>query len=147
MRIALISSICLLSVLSSGREKSPPAITMRNLFNFLSISWPFIFSHLVSFLFFVHTLPANLFLSSRRNDNAEFFHHIERFPEYITSRFQLDSNEHLGWRVHVLHLCIALGIRLCQLRGKEASDAQCRLSSGRESRNSGKQITVIRSHR
>ena len=63
------------------------------------------------------------FLSFRRNDNAEFFHHIERLPEYITRRFQSDCDERLGRCMHVLHLCITAGICLCQLRGKEAAVA------------------------
>jgi hypothetical protein len=111
---------------------NPAREIMRNIFNFLSISWSFIFS---LFLLLVHF--------QRRNDNAEFFHHIERLPEYITRRLQFDSHEHLGRRLYVLHLCIAAGICLCQLRGKEASIAQCCLSTRRESRNSGKQIIAL----
>lgn len=75
--------------------------------------------------------------SHRRYDHAEFFHHIERFPEYLTSRFQSDGYERVGWCVHVLHLRIAAGVCLCQLCGKEASATQRRLPTRRESSHSG----------
>ena len=87
------------------------------------------------------TLVVYVVIIIRSNNNAEFFHHFERLPEYITSRVQSNCDEYLGWRLHVLHLCIASWICLCQLCGKETSIAQCCLSTRRKSRNSGKWIS------
>jgi hypothetical protein len=92
--------------------------------------------------FFTENIKSINFHPFRRNNHAEFLHHIERLPEYITSRFQSDSHECMGRRMHVLHLCFAAGICLCQLCGKETAIAQCCLSTRRESRYSG-WLTII----
>ena len=63
------------------------------------------------------------FYSFRRNDNAEFFYHLERLPEYVTRRFQSNSDERVGRCLHVFHLCITVRICLCQLCGEEAAVA------------------------
>lgn len=148
MRIALISSIYFsLSVRRSTRRfRRPVAAGERRRkenkqtrsggksweisFNFLSISW--------SFISFLPLLGLPHVPSWRRNDNAEFFHHIERLPQHTTRRLESDGYEHMGRCLHVLHLCIAARVRVCQLRGKKAPFAQRRLSAGRESRYSGK---------
>lgn len=60
---------------------------------------------------------------NRRNNNAEFFHNIERFPRHIARRIQFDGHECVGRRLYGLHLCIATGIRLRQLRGPQTAIA------------------------
>lgn len=82
-------------------------------------------------------------LSSRCNDNAQLFHNVERVPFDVARSVEPDGDERLGRGVHVLHLRLPAGVRVRELRGQEASVAQRRLSSRRESRHPGRYAPSI----
>lgn len=69
----------------------------------------------------------------RRHDHAEFFHHLERFPQHTAGGFEPDRDERVGRRLHVLHLRVPARVRVRQLRRPETAPAQRRLPAGRES--------------
>lgn len=71
----------------------------------------------------------------RCNDDAQFFHNVERFPVDVAGGVEFDSDERLGWRMYVFHLRLAAGVRLRELRGPKTAPAQCRLSPRRKSRH------------
>lgn len=68
----------------------------------------------------------------RCNNNVEFFHDIERFSVDAAGGVEPDGDERVGRRVHVLHLRLAAGVRVRQLRGPQAAAAQRRLPARRE---------------
>lgn len=79
----------------------------------------------------------------RRNNHAEFFHHLERFPQHTAGGFEPDGDERVGRRLHVLHLRVPARVRVRQLRRPEAAPAQRRLPAGRKSGHPGRSFPRV----
>lgn len=77
-------------------------------------------------------------LGSRRDNDAQLFHHFKQFPRYTACGIKPDSHECLGWRMYVFHIRKSAGICMCELCGTQATTAQCGVSAGRESSDTGK---------
>lgn len=60
----------------------------------------------------------------RRNNNAQFFHDVQRFPIDAPGGVQSDGDERLGRGVYVLYLRVLARVRLRQLRGTQKALAQ-----------------------
>lgn len=60
----------------------------------------------------------------RRNNNAQFFHDVQRFPIDAPGGVQSDGDERLGRGVYVLYIRVLAGVRLRQLRGTQKALAQ-----------------------
>nr|WBV79777.1 glutamate-gated chloride channel B [Thrips tabaci] len=73
-----------------------------------------------------------------RDDNAQLFHHFQRFPVDAARRVQPHGHERVGRRVHVLHLRVASRVCGRQLRGQEEAPAQRGVPPGGEPRHPGR---------
>lgn len=87
--------------------------------------------------FILYSLINFFFLYYRCNNYVEFFHNFKWFSKYPTSCLKFNSNECLGWSLHVFHIRIIIGICMRELCGKKTSFTQCCISSWRKSCNAG----------
>lgn len=94
--------------------------------------------HKLFFFLFFHNFRAPKPQTPRRHNHAEFFHHLERFPQHTAGGFEPDGDERVGRRLHVLHLRVPARVCVRQLRRPETAPAQRRLPAGRKSGHPGR---------
>lgn len=73
----------------------------------------------------------------RCNNNAQFFHYVERFSLDPARGVEFDCHERVGRSLHVLHIRFSVRIRVRQLRRKKTSPTQRRLPPRGKSRHAG----------